>query len=335
MKVTIKEVAKLAEVSTSTVSRVISNDSRISSETKEKVNKAIKELGYRPNAIARSLANKKTKTLGIVLPTGAEGMIDNPFFIKAMEGISKCAQMYGYYIMYAFSNVDNDSYNCVEDFVNSRLVDGICLLTSASDDKCINYLRNINFPFVVIGRPDDKNNILWVDNDNVKAMYDVVNRVIELGHKRIAFIGAQKNLNVSQDRLKGYINAIFDARIQFDGNIIIQEKGATEEYGYKAMKRILDSGEEVSAVVTTDDLLSLGVLKALKEANRNLCIVGFNNIVLTEYQTPTLSSVDIKSVELGYSATGLLIKKLEGENKESFVIVETTLIERESMQTIE
>lgn len=332
MPVTIKDVAKLANVSPSTVSRVIADHPKISDETKKKVFEAMKKLNYHPNAIARSLANKSTKTLGLILPNAEEDLFINPFFVQVMRGISVYAQKKGYYIMYTYSNNENEEIDFIKNYIHSKWVDGIILLTAREDDRCIEYLKEKEkYPFVVVGRPEKSDGILWVDNDNFKAMYDVVNYLINKGHRDIAFIGGPHTLNVTKDRLDGYLRALKVHGISVDEKLIYEEVDFTEIRGYETMMKILDY-KEPSAVVTTDDLISFGVLKAIKErTSSKIAVVGFNNTPLAEYQQPKLTSVDIKAEKLGYYAAKLLIGKLENENIETnHYIIDTELIERES-----
>lgn len=330
MPVTIKDVAKLANVSPSTVSRVIAESPKISEETKEKVYEAMRKLNYHPNAIARSLANKSTKTLGLILPNTSEDLFVNPFFIQAMRGISVYAQKKGYYIMYSYSESEEEEVEFIKKYIKSKWVDGIILLTSRENDKCISYLKEVNQPFVVIGRPERPEDTLWVDNDNFKAMYDVVTYLVEKGHKSIAFIGGPSSLNVTKDRLEGYKRALEIRGIGID-NKLIEEADFSEDRGYESMNKILKY-KVPSAVVTTDDLIAFGALKAIKENNiEKIAVVGFNNTPLSAYQTPTLTSVDINAEKLGYHAAQLLIDRLENNNIQSnHYIVETNLIERES-----
>ncbi|MDB1949461.1 LacI family DNA-binding transcriptional regulator [Clostridium tertium] len=335
MKVTIKDVAREANVATSTVSRVLSNSHKISDKTKEKVNEAIKKLNYTPNIIARGLANNRTRILAVILPKEAEDIFSNPFFVQAMKGISIYAQKENYYIMYAFKQEGKDDNEWFKKFIDSNLVDGICLLNSKEKDDTINYLNDIEFPFVVIGRPDEVNNVLWVDNNNVKAMYDLVQMLIDYGHKEIAFIGAKANLNVSRDRLKGYKQALIDNRIEIKNSLIYEAEEFTQSNGSYAINKILDSNRP-TAVVATDDLLAFGAQETLNELGvKNMSIAGFNNIPMSEYQNPPLSSVDINAEELGFYATKLIIDRLEEKisNRNSYII-DTKLIERESIKKI-
>lgn len=333
MKVTIKEVAKEANVSPSTVSRVISNSSQISEETKEKVRDAIKRLKYRPNAIARSLANKKSRILGVILPNEAQDLISNPFFIQAMKGMSTYAQKKKYYITYAFSENEKTELDYLNNFITSNLVDGICLLRARADDKSIKYLKETEFPFVVIGRPEESEGLLWVDNDNFQATYNLVNELIKKGHKSIAFIGAKKEWNVTKDRYKGFKLACEINGISIQDKSVIMVSDFNEQEGRNGTIKLLDNTAP-TAIIAEDDILAFGILKVLKERHiNNIEVVGFNNNPLAEFQNPSLSSVDINAAELGYYAAKILIDFLENqETSINHYIIDSKLIKRESFK---
>ena len=326
MKVTIKDVAREAKVATSTVSRVLAKSDKISEETKERVNEAIKKLNYTPSIVARGLAKNKTRILAVILPQGAESSFENPFFVQAMKGISMCAQKENYYIMYTFKE-ENEQW--IKKFTEGNIVDGLFLFNAKSDDKTIEHLKKNKFPFVIIGRPEDIKNVLWVDNDNFEAVYQLTQRLIDKGNKKIAFIGAKKELNVSKDRLNGYKQGMFSRGLEVNEELIFEMDDFTEIEGYKAAKCILEKNN-VSAFITTDDLLAFGVQNAIKEVGEDISVVGFNNIPLASYRKPSLSSVDINSEKLGFYAAKILIDKLEGKKKMRNHVIETKFIERKS-----
>jgi len=333
MKVTIKEVAKEANVSPSTVSRVISDSSQISEETKERVREAIKKLKYKPNAIARSLANNKSRILGVVLPNEAQDLITNTFFIQAMKGMSQYAQNKRYYITYAFSEDEKTELEYINNFITSNLVDGICLLRARTNDESIKYLNDTEFPFVVIGRPEESEELLWVDNDNFQATYNLVNELIKKGNKNIAFLGAKKEWNVTKDRFKGFKVACEINGISIQDKNVVMMNDFNEKEGINGTIKLLENITP-TAIIVEDDILAFGTLKVLKERNiKNVEVVGFNNNPLDEFQTPSLSSVDINAAELGYYAAKILIDFLE--NNQSTInhyIIDSKLIKRESFK---
>ncbi len=330
MNVTIKDVAKLAKVSPSTVSRVIANNPRISDETKQVVNDAMKKLKYRPNAIARSLANRKTNILGIIIPNSDENLFKNPFFINVLRGISIYSQKSGYHIMYTYSKNEEEEMNYLKEYIYSNLVDGIILLTAVENDPLIQYLKEEDFPFSVIGRPEISEGVLWVDNDNFKAMYDVVNYLISKGNSEIGFIGGPQKFVFSTDRLEGYKMALGARGYQFKNELIVHTEGFDMNNGYLACEKIFESSRP-TAIATTDDLLAFGVRKYLDEKELiDVKVTGFNNIPVNEFQKPSITSVDINSECLGYSAAKLLISKLNDKKMiNNHLIVETKLVERD------
>ena len=333
IKITIKDVAREAGVATSTVSRVLSNNPRISDETRERVHEAVKKLNYKPNPIARSLANNKTRILGVIIPSKADDLLTNSFFINAMKGMSLYAQSKNYYITYAFTKENESEIESIKEITGANLVEGIILLRVNENDESIKYLKGMNFPFVAIGRPEDTKDVLWVDNDNFQAMYGIVNKLIKKGYKKIGFIGAMKSLNMSKDRLKGYKMALEVNGISYDDNLVIHSTQFNEEEGYKAANNLIKDNN-VSAIVTTDDLLAFGVGKVIKENKiSDMALVGFNNNQLAQYQIPPLASVHINADKLGYYAAKLLINNLEGDTgTNTHYIVNTEFIERESFK---
>ncbi|MCR3759990.1 LacI family DNA-binding transcriptional regulator [Clostridium felsineum] len=333
MAATIRDVARLAKVSPSTVSRVLNDSDKISDKTKDRVRKAIKKLDYHTNAIARSLANNSTKILGLIVPNEAKCLFKNPFFVKTMRGISLCAHESEYYIMYDFGSSEEEEVSVIKKYVQSKMLDGIILLTARENDKCINFLKDLKYPFVVVGRPEDSTGVMWVDNDNFKAMYTLVDNLIRRGADSIAFIGAAKEMNMSRDRLDGYKRALAVHGREIDENIIIEQKSFNEEDGYEAMKKILEV-KTPSVVVTTDDLLAFGVLKCLNDIEeKGVSVIGFNNIPLAEYQNPPLASVDINAEKLGYYAAKLLIDSVSNKGiQQNHFIIDTFLKERKSIK---
>lgn len=175
MKVTIKDVAKEANVAVSTVSRVLSNSGRISAQTKLKVWEVIKRLDYTPNQMARSLATQRTNILAVILPPWVNGSLSNIFFMQVFRGISSCANDRGYFIMYAFKEDDD---NWMSKFVQSNFVEGILLFHEEEECKDIEFLKSIEFPFVSVGLPGNIENLLRLDNDQDKDIHEANGRYL-------------------------------------------------------------------------------------------------------------------------------------------------------------
>ncbi|WP_127837265.1 LacI family DNA-binding transcriptional regulator [Clostridium prolinivorans] len=336
MKITIKEVAKKAGVSPSTVSRVISDSPRISKETKKIVREAMKSLGYHPNAIARSLVNKSTNTIGVVMPKSTESAFLNPFFPEALSGIAAAAHEKDYCILLSTGKTEEEQIKSIESIVMSGRVDGIILTYSSVDNVALDTLKKLNTPVVVIGKPLNSKETLYVDNDNVQASFDVTEKLIKNGHKKIAFICGPYEFVVSLDRLDGYLNALRKYNIPINKQYIKEHSEYLKEGAYESTIKLLDMKEHPTAFVVTDDVMAFGVLDAVKEKGlkipEDIEIISFNNIPSSELINPSLTSVEINAYSLGYEAAKLIIEAIKGENEQNKIIVPTKIIYRETFQ---
>lgn len=334
MRTTIKDVAKEAGVATSTVSRVLHDHPRISEATKQIVHKAMEKLNYHPNMAARSLAGKLSHTLGLIFPNDPEELFRNPFFIQAMRGLSIYAQEHGYSIMYSFSNDEEESVNFIKGYTRGRRVDGIILFTSRENDQCIRFLREASFPFAIIGRPQNTDGVLWVDNDNFQATYQIVNHLINQGHRKIGYIGGPLSFTFSKNRLEGYKQGLLTRGLAVDENLIYEGRKFAEQTGRNGITTLLKR-TDLDALITTDDLLAFGALEIIQKHAKKVAVVGFNNTLRGTYQIPSLSSIDINPEQLGYHAAKLLIDKLEGrQNGVDHYIIPTKLIERDTTKNL-
>lgn len=335
MTVTIKDVAKLAGVSPSTVSRVIANSSRISEKTKVTVRDAMKELGYHPNMIARSLASQSTQTIGLVAPSSADLIFQNPFFPTVLRGISEGAHEKQYSLHMTTGQTEKEIYEDVVKMVQGRRVDGVILLYSKVEDRVLSYLMERKFPFVVIGKPfKEVEKVTHVDNDNFRAAKDVTSHLVKLGHERIAFVGGNLNFVVTIDRVLGYEKALRDEGITMRNEYVIHEE-FLREGGREAVKELLALEEPPTALVVSDDLMALGVLNTLNEIGirvpEDISVVSFNNVMLAEMSRPPLTSVDINILELGFESAKNLIQMIENPKEPvKRVIIPYELVKRQS-----
>lgn len=334
MTVTIKDVARAAGVSPSTVSRVISNHPRISKATAEKVRRIMDELGYHPNLAAKSLVSKTTYTLGVFLPRPAEELFLNLFFAEFIRGIVTRASKSGYDILMTSCPSEQDEISALNRLMSGKRVDGIILLTSRRNDPVVQYLNEQQFPFILIGRSEEYPDVLSVDNDNVQASYDATMHLIKRGHTRIGFISGPPHLILSHDRKKGYEQAMREAGLEIREDWIIEEE-FLQESGYRAMSILMSLSERPSALVVVDDIVAFGILRGLHELGyqvpQDMSLISFNNTALTELSSPPISSVDISIYQLGYLASQNLIHTIQGSyTGEPRTIVPHRLILRES-----
>lgn len=316
MSVTIKDVAKKAGVSPSTVSRVISKHPRISKETVERVTRVMEELGYHPNSMAKGLVSKATRILGVILPRPAEELFQNHFFHEVLRGILAHANRAGYDLLIASGSSESDELETVKRLVRGRRVDGIILLSSKTKDPLIAFLNEARFPFVIIGRSQEYPDVPTIDNDNVQAAYDATRHLINQGHERIGFVSGPQELTVSQDRLAGYRLAMQEAGLRVSEDWIVEGE-FLQETGYRAMSMLMNLPERPTALVVIDDIVAFGVLHGLNELGysvpQDMCLVGFNNISLSEHTSPPLTSVDIGTYQIGYTTAQTLIKTIARE----------------------
>jgi DNA-binding LacI/PurR family transcriptional regulator len=316
MSVTIRDIAKLAGVSPSTVSRVISNNPRISRETSNKIKEIMGHLDYHPNIAAKSLVSRKSHSLGIILPRPAEELFLNLFFAEVIRGIVTQATKAGYDLLMTTGTSDTEEIEAVTRLVRGRKVDGIILLHSRRNDPLISFLQKESFPFVLIGRSKDFPDVVTVDNDNVLASYDATRHLILQGHQRIGFVSGPPNLVVSQDRMEGYHKALQEFNLPQRSDWIVEGE-FLQESGYRAMSFFMALPERPTALVVVDDLVTFGVIRGLTEIGyrvpRDLSIISFNNIALSELASTPISSVDIGIYQLGYIASQTLLRIINEE----------------------
>ena len=335
---TIKDVAKLAKVSPSTVSRVIADNRRISPATKERVKKIMQELNYHPNMIARSLIKRASHSLGLVMSRSTDSAFSNPFFSEIIRGISAVAQSYHYSLMLATAeNYAEEAKQCLR-MISEKRVDGVLLLSPRVGDELIGDLMRNQSPFVVVGRAPEAARCYAVNNDNIQAAYSAVRHLLNLGHQRIALLNGPEDFTFCQDRLAGYRFAFREYGIELDtarARSLIRNGNFTQEDGYRLTKELLLLAPRPTALFCVDDLMAFGAYRAVKEQRmaipRDIAIVGFNDDPLASIIEPNLTTVRIPIYEMGRAAAEIMIQLLQG--KEVFPlqkILASELIIRES-----
>ena len=295
MPVTIKDVAKAAGVSPSTVSRVIQNKSTISDETKKRVRKTMKELNYHPNLNARSLVSSYTQVIGLVLPDDSDAFYQNPFFPSVLRGIAQVASENHYAIQIATGKDEKERLNAISQMVYGKRVDGLIFLYAQENDPLVKLVSEEQFPFLILGKSLSPF-IPLVDNDNIQAGFDATEYFIKKGCNRIAFIGGAKKLYVTQDRLTGYEQALQEHKLPLDSQRTFFADEFLEEKGYKFSKRLFKHDPQTDAIITTDSLLAEGVCNYLNDHNLNIPVLSFDSV------NPRLNLaayVDINSLSLG------------------------------------
>jgi len=333
MKITIKEIAKLAEVSTATVSKILNKkDKNISDSTRQRVLDIVKEQNYIPNTIARSLVTRQTKTIGLVIPD-----IANPFFPELARGAEDRASECGYNII--FCNTD-DNLEKEEKYINmlqEKMIDGIIFTQSAKRTKGFEKLTIGSTPIVLIDRDMNLEGVVGkVLVDNFNGAHEGVSYLLEKGYRKIAFITGALTSNTSKNRLKGYKKALEDFGLSYNEDYVLAGEYRSE-WGFKAIKKLFDNKIDFDAVFCGNDLIALSVIKALKIAGKSIPedvgVLGFDDIYMSKFIEPELSTIRQPNYEMGYKAVEMLVNILENPTEENIkreLVLNTELIIRES-----
>ena len=332
--VTIKDIARVAKVSHTTVSRALNDKSRISTETKRRILDIARDLDYRPDFIARSLVIRRTKTLGLVITT-----IANPFYTELAQGIEATANDLGYSIILCSTHSDLKTETHFTEMLRSKGVDGIIFTSAHINDPNIVALAEEGFPFVLVNRRTYlsivKERVDYVGIDNIRGGFLAVEHLIRLGHERIGVIGGSYESSVGYERLEGGKKALeaygLDKKNEYflNGDFL---KGS----GYEGGKNFLAMVHPPTAIFAANDYMALGTYEAIVNEGvkipEEMSLVGFNDIELTAVKGIELTTIGQKKYEMGATAVKMLVERIEGKKVESSreVILEPELIIRKS-----
>lgn len=338
MAVTIKDVAKEANVATSTVSRVISDSPNISDKTKRKVRKVMDEMGYYINLNARVLVQQSTQTIGIVMKNSTIESLHDPFFPVVLQGISSYANKQDFSISLTTGDTEEAIFHDVEKMVQGKRVDGMVVTYSKANDKVVPYLLKRGIPFVVVGKPVvHTNEIMYVNNDNVQAAKDATEYLIQLGHKKIAFIGGDNEFEVAISRLSGYRETM-KSHADLLNEAYIKESSSLDCIE-AIVSELLALPDRPTAIIGTDDLASLHIMSVLRKKNirvpEDISLISFNNTMIAQLANPSLTSIDTNIFQLGYEAARCLIEEIKERSTYAKSIIIPTKIEiRDSTRSI-
>ncbi|KXZ39715.1 transcriptional regulator, LacI family [Alkalithermobacter thermoalcaliphilus JW-YL-7 = DSM 7308] len=315
MKLTIKDIARLAGVSTTTVSKIINNKhDSISKDTTEKVIKIMKDNNYVPSTIARSLVTKKTKTIGLIIPD-----IVNPFFPELARGAEDKANKEGYNLIICNTDEDIQKEDRYVAMLVEKMVDGIIFTASSQRVDDFKLLKNANIPIVLVDRDVKGSHISSkITVDNFMGAYEGTKHLIEQGYKKIIFITGSLKNKTSLDRLNGYKKALDEHNIKFSYENVI-EGSYKSEWGYNAVNFILKQNKNFDALFCGNDLIAIGAIKALKENDikipQDVGVLGFDDIYISRIIDPQLTTIKQPIYEMGYKSVQTLIDILEKKSK--------------------
>ncbi len=305
----IKDIARLAGVAPSTVSRVLNNSGYVSEEVRQRVEQMIEKTGYQPNIIAKSLKNKKSCTIGVIVPQIASESV-----ACVVEAISVVCEAKGYQIILSNSMLKNENEAlCLKSLVR-RQIDGVIIMSSGVTSKLSEQIRQLPIPAIVIGQQSEE--VFCISHDDVEASCALVDRLIQKGASRVAMLNVQTDDDaIRNKRAQGYLKALEKNGLRFDRSLLAYGDYSIHS-GYEMMQQVwLASGQKPDAVFAVIDKIAIGALQYLKDCGilvpQECMVAGIGNNKLSQFAQPPLTSVDYGYNALGTTAANMLLETIE------------------------
>jgi LacI family transcriptional regulator len=338
-RITSQDVADMAGVSRTTVSLVLNNVQgvNISDKTRRRVREAAEKLGYIPNATAQALATRRARAIGLVMTRSPHHIASDTFLPQIIGGLLEVVRDNKLRLLIESVHVQHQDRAYLE-LVRAKHIDGMILLTPRIDDTALKKLEEADVPAVLMGALNGSN-LYSVDVDNHQSAKMAVNYLINLGHKKIACIAnAPSSYSASPDRVAGYKDALFEAGIPIDENLV-RYADFNPQSGFEAMQDLLSSGARFTAAFVASDNVAIGVKSALRKANLqipdDISIIGFDDIPWAQYSDPPLTTVRLPAQELASKACMMLLKLMKNSTPdEQNVVLNTELVVRKSCKAI-
>ncbi|MBN1439258.1 MAG: LacI family DNA-binding transcriptional regulator [Anaerolineales bacterium] len=327
----IEEVAKLSGVSRSTVSRVINNDPHVKESTRARVLEVIRQVNFRPNAVARGLASGRTRIIGLIFPTAQSSLFTDPYYPGLVQGITAACNASDYSVMLWLASQEQERSK-INQVASNSILDGVIIASYLIDDPILESLTKSKVPFLLIGRHPSKSDLNYIDSDNMRGAREAVVYLLQLGRRRIATITGPKNMIAGIDRQEGYERAFRERGLTPDPELVV-EGDFTESGGYNAMMRLIPRTPD--AVFVASDAMALGALRALNEAGQrvpeDVALVGFDDLPSAAHLDPPLTTVRQNIQRMGQLAAETLIQIIaEGAAPPHRLVLPTELVIRAS-----
>lgn len=332
--ITIKDIAKVAGVSHTTVYRALNDKPRISPSTKARIISIATECNYQPNVLAQSLVLGRSKTLGLVITT-----IVNPFYTELAKGIEDTARSLGYAIFLCSTNFDISLERLYIDMLRSRGVDGIIFTSAHTHDPNITRLVEEQFPVILVNRRLHGDPAMertdYVVVDNISGGFLAVEHLIRIGHERIGVISGSSDSSAAVERLEGARKAFSEYGLN-PADLLVVEGDFLKPSGYEAARGFLSLKDAPTAIFGVNDYMALGAYEAVLDAglrvSEDIALIGFNNITFSSMKGIELSTIGQKKYEMGSIAVHILIDKIEGRDGDQArqITLEPELIVRRS-----
>lgn len=328
---TLQDVARAADVSVSTASRVFNNPEKVHPETRAKVREAVDDLEYQPSRVARRLRLKEGKAslLGLVIPD-----IQNPFFANVTRGVEDVARDHDYALILSNSDEDPDKQRVSVDTLQTEDVDGVIVPPVSMEDPAVKRLLESDIAVVCVDRRMKNTRVDTILSDNRKGAYEAVTHLIDLGHERIGFIGGISHISTLTDRREGYERALRDHNLAVDP-ALIKEGEYRRERGKRHTKDLLDLDRPPTAIFTGNNLATLGTLSALNQRDvavpSEMALVGYDDVPWAQALNPPPTVIDQPGYEMGSRAAELLLQRLNDPDRSPTVVtLQPKLIVRQS-----
>lgn len=331
---TIKDVAKHAGVSTSTVSHVLNKTRYVSENITERVTKAVEELNYAPSALARSLKIKNTRTFGMLVTTSV-----NPFFAEVVKGVERRCYEQGYNLLLCNTEGDLDRLNFNIDMLLQKKVDGLLLLSDEIASQNLNiFARHKPVPTVVMDCGETNFPCDKIQNNSLHGGYLATQHLINQGHCKIGCISGPNEKQAASERFSGYMQAMLEAGLEIN-----EQWHAFADFdcegGKKAFESMLAAGDMPTALFVCNDMMAIGVINAASKHGisvpEDLSVIGYDDISLAKFVTPSLTTIHQPKFNLGRKAFDTLLDQIQSRRETNVEIhLEGTLIERDSVKTL-
>jgi DNA-binding LacI/PurR family transcriptional regulator len=331
-KVTIADIARLANVSQMTVSRVLNKEDLVAKETAERIRKIIDEVGYQPNLIARSLTSKQSMLIGVSIPR-TESILDE-YIAQVLSGILTIIKDSNYRVMLFLVDLDREQDTFYVDIIRRNMIDGLLLFKTKVDDPKLSVLAKSNRSFVLINHKKIDEGYNFIDTHNEQGARMAVKYLHELGHREIAFVAGSMNETNARDRLNGFKKAMKDLGLPCQDNCIVYGD-FNRDKAYNEVGKLLALENRPSAIFCSDDYMAIAAMERIKETGlevpNDIAVIGFDNIELSAYVQPALTTIQQPLEELGIKSMELLLDIINGRQKSPVhKILDVKLVKRQS-----
>lgn len=333
MRVSIKDIAEAAGVSHSTVSRALGDSPLVKAETKARIQRLAQEMGYSPDAIARSLVTQRTHTVGVVVTT-----ITDPFVAEVVQGVEDMAQANDYSVILASSASEPQRELASVEMLRAKRVDTVIVTSSRVGALYLEHLERIGVPVVLVNNHNQQSGryTFSVSVDNQHGGHLATAHLTQRGHRRIGYVSGPADHSDDAERLAGYRRALVEAGISFDPALVVPGNGRLDG-GERALRALADLAESPTAVFCYNDMTAIGLMSAARRIGlsvpQDLAVVGFDDIPLAAHVFPTLTTVAQPQRDMGRQAMGMALALMSGDDASapfSDIVVKGELVVRES-----